>query len=144
MFDRMKSLNGLKVLVVDDDEDVTESVHDWLRFLGCLVSTALTLDGARSVLRGYSPAVVLCDWNLDGARSEELFRELAQHRPRVARVLMTGSPRFEWQPLVASGLVQLVVEKPFEIETLRGVLIAATDLATLARPFKYSSGDGEA
>jgi DNA-binding NtrC family response regulator len=121
----------VRVLVVDDDEDVLDSVHDALRLFGCDAASATNLAEARAVVAHQELDVIICDWNLDGEHSDRFLRETAQARPETALVLLTGSGREEWQPLVTEGVVQLAIIKPFDLQTLA---TAATRLRSCGSP----------
>ncbi len=54
----MERFKGLRVLVVDDDDDLLESMCDLVRFLGCRVSAAKSLDEARDEVD-----LILCESN---------------------------------------------------------------------------------
>jgi DNA-binding NtrC family response regulator len=124
----MSSVNALKdvrILVVDDDADLVDSVATTLMFLGCTVSTAMSLDAARHTLRHQPPDIVICDWNLAGERSDGFLRELQQRCPHIGRILLTGSARTEWGALLEEGVVQRVLAKPFELHELSSALLLA-------------------
>jgi DNA-binding response OmpR family regulator len=133
IFSRMTELF---VLVVDDEEDVLDTVRDSLRFLGCRVATAMTLDEARAVLARDLPQIAICDWNLAGERSEPLLRELPYD---VGRVLLTASAREEWQHLVEEGVVDVALAKPFDLDGLKAALATAEERSR--RPLCCQSPD---
>jgi DNA-binding response OmpR family regulator len=122
----MDRLDGLKVLVLEDDEDLAESLRELFRSVGCAVRVALGLDGAREMIAVESFDVVISDWNLGGERSGGFLRDLAGQRPQVGRILLTGSDRAEWEALVAEGVVHAAIEKPFELEVLTAAVVAAS------------------
>jgi DNA-binding response OmpR family regulator len=107
----------LRVLVVDDDEDLLDSVYDALLLFGCRAARAMSLAEARASVARERPEVIICDWNLDGKHSDRFLREMAAVG-NVALILLTGSGRDEWQPLVAEGVVQLAIVKPFDLHAL--------------------------
>jgi len=116
----------VRVLVVDDDEDVLESVYDALLLFGCRAAKAMSLTEARASVARERPEVVICDWNLDGEHSDRFLRELAAERD-VALILLTGSGRDEWQRLVTEGVVQLAIVKPFDLYALAAAVTRLND-----------------
>jgi DNA-binding NtrC family response regulator len=124
------------VLVVDDEEDVLDSVHDSLRFLGCRVATAMTVAGARAAIARETPQIAICDWNLAGERSEALLRALPYE---VGRVLLSASARDEWEHLVEEGVVDVALAKPFDLDGLKAALATAAERSR--RPLCCQSPD---
>jgi CheY-like chemotaxis protein len=117
---------GLRVLVVDDDDDILGAVADILTLAGCVVETASTLGEARAKVAWTRPSLVFCDWDLGGdERSSTFLRTLARDRPEIALVLVTASARAEWKALVEGGVVQRTIGKPFDAHEL---LTAAASL----------------
>jgi CheY-like chemotaxis protein len=60
----MKSLAGIRILIVEDDADTREMYAVFLRHMGMLVETAA--DGARALeqVSGFSPDVIVMDIGL--------------------------------------------------------------------------------
>ncbi len=59
-------LRGVRVLVVDDQADVVESLRDLLRLEGHEVATARSGEEALEVARRFRPEVLFCDLGLPG------------------------------------------------------------------------------
>jgi two-component system, cell cycle sensor histidine kinase and response regulator CckA len=85
-------LATVKILVVDDERMVRESVVSMLKRAGYEV---LSADGPRQALeivKNNSPVhLVLSDIQMPEMRGTQLICELARLSPNTARVLMTGS-----------------------------------------------------
>jgi DNA-binding response OmpR family regulator len=139
----MEMLEGVRVLVVDDDVDLATSVEDLLTLLGCRVATAHDLGRASDCVEREPPDVVVCDWNLEGERSDRFLRDLKRRRCRVGRVLLTGSPSTEWERLVTERVVQLALSKPVDIGCLASAVASAARChACCRRKTAYSAGSG--
>jgi DNA-binding NtrC family response regulator len=111
------------VLVVDDDEDVAESIHDALTLFGCRVVKTRDLASAQHAFASDDFDVVICDWNLGEESSAGFLRDVARQRPYVERILLTGSPRHEWELLLAAGVVQRSMAKPCELQRLAAAVL---------------------
>ena len=59
-----KNLNEVKVLIVEDDEDIREAMSRMLKQWGCDVNTADTADTAMSTLDSFAPDIILSDYHL--------------------------------------------------------------------------------
>ncbi len=63
---RVDPLRGLRVLVIDNDDDILESTAGLLRTWGCEAATAVSVDQARERLGARIPGLVIADLHLDG------------------------------------------------------------------------------
>lgn len=78
-----------RILVVEDESDSREMIHDILVFHGIDAVTAPTAEDALDVLQNITPHLILVDLALPGMDGWELLNELResaslQHIPRVA------------------------------------------------------------
>lgn len=101
------------VLIVDDEEDVRESVRDVVELTGCKAITAA--DGAEGLrlLRGGLPCLVIVDLLMPGMSGSEMIEQM-QHDPALAGVpivVSTSAP--ERAP---KGVA--ILPKPIDIKTL--------------------------
>lgn len=108
------------VLVIDDDEDIRETVGLILEFDGYLVAAA---GDGRAALRWIeahgAPSMILLDMMMPGMNGEEFVRELrARHdsASHVPVVIITGDARGEAK---AKSLgVEACLQKPVELQQL--------------------------
>jgi DNA-binding NtrC family response regulator len=80
-----------KVLIVEDDFDVRESLHDWLArehevILASGVPEALALIDADE------PDAVIADFELPPYFGDDFLALIAERWPQIGRILHTGSP----------------------------------------------------
>jgi two-component system response regulator DesR len=80
-----------KVLVVDDDLDVRESLSDWLA-REYVVCQAAGVPDALAVIGRERPDIVITDFELPPYRGDDFLATLAEHYPHVGRFMLTGSP----------------------------------------------------
>ena len=118
-------LAGQRVLVVDDDRGVRESVAELLRSEGSVVETAE--DGLRALERlEISPFdVVLSDVVMPQMDGYELFTECQRRSPETVVVLMTAFYYDKDHVIKRSrleGLEGVVFKKPVDPDRLRTVL----------------------
>lgn len=118
------SLEGLRVLVVDDDRDARELVCTVLGRAGAQTAEAASVDEALSVLRTFPPDAVVSDVAMPGATGYDLVRRLRQmeglgHVPAVAltayarlddreHALAAGFDRHLGKPVDPAQLVAVV------------------------------------
>ncbi len=80
-----------RVLVIDDDQDVRDSVSDWLVREHEVFGAASIPEGL-ALLALLSPDVVVCDFELPPYRGDDFLAMVAESHPRVGRFMLTGSP----------------------------------------------------
>ncbi len=78
------------ILVVDDDADMRELVHDMLKDRGHKVTTAGSGQEALKLLGEEDYAVVLTDLRMKGMQGLELLSEIRKAKPEVGVILMTA------------------------------------------------------
>jgi two-component system response regulator MprA len=108
--------NGYRLLVVEDDAALCESIADILRFTGYEVETAQDGEAALRLLReAPRPDAILLDMLLPLKNADRLLVDIeASFSSRPPVVLMTGMvPRPE-----AGSSVDEVLLKPFDVEQL--------------------------
>jgi DNA-binding NtrC family response regulator len=81
-----------KVLLVDDDPEVLDSMRAWLElrhevFIATGFSEALDL-----LMQGPIPDVVITDYDMPPHRGDHLLALVASRFPGVGRILHTGTP----------------------------------------------------
>jgi DNA-binding NtrC family response regulator len=81
---------ALKVLVVDDNEELCESVKDVLESQG--YEAACIYDGFAAVrhVKDDPPDVVLLDVRMPGINGIETFKEIKKIAPQVAAIMISG------------------------------------------------------
>ncbi len=106
--------NGYRLLVVEDDPNLCESLADLLRLSGYEVDTAPDGEGALVILHDAPrPDAILLDLVLPRMGAEGLLDRIGGAVwPRPAVVLMTGMPPGR------DGVPADVLLKPFEVEEL--------------------------
>ena len=80
-----------KVLIIDDDGDLRESVSDWLSGEH-EVCQAASVPEAVALLAELCPDVVVCDFDLPPHRGDDFLAMVAEQHPHVGRFMLTGTP----------------------------------------------------
>ena len=110
--------NGARVLVVDDEPNITELVSMALRYEGFSVKTAATGRAALTAVSQFSPALVILDVMLPDIDGLEVLRRLNSAGHRVPIIFLTARDATEDKVhgLTVGG--DDYVTKPFSIEEL--------------------------
>jgi DNA-binding NtrC family response regulator len=123
-----------KVLVVDDDDSVRESLRKVLREAD--YDVVLAAGGLEGALRFDSEPIdlLLLDLNLPNQSGWDLFEQLTSRHPFVPVVIITGMPD-QYRTALAAG-VGALFEKPVEVPALlktMAELLAETNEQRLRR-----------
>lgn len=113
----MAKAPGWRILVVDDEPFVCESIKMLLAHDGHSVETAA---GAEEALSKYQPDhfdLVFTDFAMPGMKGDQLAMKIKSQTPARPVVLLTAFP-----PPTVPPAIDLVVTKPFMLETLREAL----------------------
>src|SRR3989442_7945797 len=116
----MVSVNkdGARVLVVDDEPNITELVAMALRYEGFTVQTAATGRAALDAVTAFTPALVILDVMLPDIDGIEVLRRLVAQGRKVPIIFLTARDATEDKVhgLTVGG--DDYVTKPFSIEEL--------------------------
>ncbi len=111
-----------RVLVVDDNEDMLDTMRDVLEMHGSTVQTATSTEEAERLLAIFEPSVIVLDLRLGADRGDEFASHL-KGDPRYAGipiVLMSGDThslrRLDGAPADAT------LSKPFDVQHFYDVL----------------------
>jgi PAS domain S-box-containing protein len=118
-------LEGVRVLVVDDDTGVCNSLRDVLREEHCTVFTATGGIDALRVIDQQEVDVVLSDVVMPDMDGYDLYMELKERRPKMPIVLMTAYYYDKDHVIKRSrleGLDQVIFKKPIDPKRLKAIL----------------------
>ncbi|MDG2525167.1 response regulator [Stenotrophomonas sp. HITSZ_GD] len=104
----------LRVLLVEDQEDLRELLADVIQGTGAEVRTAETANAAMALLHeGYCCDVLFSDIHMPGTLSGvDLAEHVQRTLPAATVILASGHPRFQLAPLPGSALF---LQKPFRL-----------------------------
>ena len=117
---------ALKVLLVDDDDLIQDSVQAILKFLGHMeVTTALRGEEALTILEaGLEPDLVILDMNMPGLGGGGTLPYLRALRPKVPVLLATGRVDQTAQALASAHPGVTILSQPFGMRELHNQLEA--------------------
>lgn len=72
----LESLDGLRVLVVDDEADIREFITVVLESHGMSVKAVASAAAALEVLKEFRPDVLVCDIRMPGGSGYDLIRQI--------------------------------------------------------------------
>ena len=117
----------LRILVVDDEEIVRQSLSDWLEEDGHLVRACSEAQSALSAMRDGDWDLALVDIKMPGMDGLELQRRLREIDPDLAVVMMTAFASVETAVRALKDGAYDYITKPFDPDVLSHLLQRASD-----------------
>ncbi len=113
-------LTGKRILVVDDEELIRQTVHDVLEPYGCDVETACNGQAAIEKISQQDYDLVISDIKMPGANGYQVFAAAKEVRKETAVILITGfgyDPSHSIVRARKQGLAAVIM-KPFKVKQL--------------------------
>jgi CheY-like chemotaxis protein len=111
-----RPLIGKRVLLVDDDPTVRDSLNDVLVSEGCVVIPAENGQQALDLAAGFSVDIALLDLNMPVKNGWDTFERLTFEHPLIPIIIITARPNQLFTALGAGA--GALLEKPMDIPTL--------------------------
>jgi two-component system, NtrC family, response regulator AtoC len=112
----------IKVLIVDDEAIVRESLRDWLTDTGYTVLTAETGMQALEIIRKEKPGVALIDLVLNGPDGLDVLRKCKQISPATQSVLITAYGNVQSAVMAMKEGAYDYIEKPFSPQRIEQII----------------------
>jgi len=120
-------LNGIRVLLVDDDREECDTIAEALERYGAAVKVARSANEAMQAFAQFRPEVLLCDIAMPGEDGYSLLARVrklsADHGGQVPAAAVTAHAGKEDQERTLSAGFQMHVPKPIDLATLAAVVV---------------------
>jgi DNA-binding NtrC family response regulator len=120
-----------KILVVDDEDIVRESLRDWLDGVGYDVETAESGEEALQIIKKKKIKIMLADLVMPGMNGIELMQEAKKVVPELSAVIITAHATIQTAITAIREGAHDYIEKPFcpeKVELLIEKLVERQDL----------------
>ncbi|MEE8604116.1 MAG: sigma-54 dependent transcriptional regulator [Candidatus Aminicenantaceae bacterium] len=120
-----------EILVVDDEDIVRESLHDWLDGVGYDVVVAASAEEALEILKRKKFNIMIADLVMPGMNGIELMKEAKKIYPTLAAVIITAHATIQTATTAIREGAFDYIEKPFcpeKVELLIEKLVEHQDL----------------
>jgi CheY-like chemotaxis protein len=115
-------ISSKHILIVDDSQDLTHVIADFLGMYGYRVSTARDGHDALECMNSEHIQVVVSDIHMPRMDGFTLMGEIKAKYPKVPIVLITGFSISEAQKLAFDRGANAFVAKPFKLKELKSVI----------------------
>ena len=122
----LPTLEGLRTLIVDDNEDALLLTSVMLEGYGTEVMTAESASKAFKIFSQTKPDILICDLAMPGVDGYSLIRQIRNLTPEegglIPAIALTASARDQDRVLSIEAGFQVHLSKPVELEELVGIV----------------------
>jgi len=111
--------NGARILVVDDEETMLQSLSKLLTLMGFETETADSGEKALDVLRQQTVDVVITDINMPGMSGMELLKRVKKKDPHLPVIIITGFGIDQARELAEKHNADGFLPKPFKMNDMK-------------------------
>ncbi len=123
----MQSLEGVSILIVDDESELREILAEEFLAMGAAVRTAGGGDEGFEVFEEFQPTVVLSDVRMSGGDGVSLLARIRQRYPTAPPYVFLLSGYAELHQGDAKTLrFEELIPKPFSLKKLRARVLEVT------------------
>ena len=117
-----RQLDGLRISIVDDDDDACNLLRFSLELSGAEVRTSSSVADAMKSIREWRPDLLLTDINMPGEDGYSLIKKLRALKPEqganIPAIALTAMARTEDSEQALTAGFQMHIPKPVDIEEL--------------------------
>ena len=122
-----RQLDGLRISIVDDDNDACNLLRFSLELSGAEVRTSSSVADAMKSIREWLPDLLLTDINMPGEDGYSLIKKLRALKPEqganIPAIALTAMARTEDSEQALNAGFQMHIPKPVDIEELADAIV---------------------
>jgi|TARA_B100000315_G_C14509595_1_gene556314 DNA-binding NtrC family response regulator len=122
-----KKVDSLNILVVDDEETITQILSTGFENNGYTTFTSGDIETALSIIKKHPIHFTLLDARLQGQSGIELCRSISKISPNTINIIMTGYPGVKSAVEAMRTNAYDYLIKPFRIETVLSIFDRAIE-----------------
>ena len=115
-------LRDMKILLIDDDEWIRDSLSIFFEGEGCCLQALETAEEGVKALKNQDYDIILIDYRLPGMDGLEFLRRIKGSHPNVMKILITAYGNEEVLSEATKIGIQDFIEKPFTSKTIEDSL----------------------
>jgi len=116
MMNLFTKLKEMKILLIDDDEWIRDSLSLFFEAEGCNVLTFETAEEGMEAVKQQAYDIVISDYKLPGMDGLEFLRRVRENQPNAFEVLITAYANCEIVKEANEIGVKDIIPKPFTSE----------------------------
>jgi two-component system, NtrC family, response regulator AtoC len=131
---------GLKIFLVDDEDNLAWGMETQLRSLGADVKRAASVQQANQLFPYFQPDLVVTDLNLPDGNGLELLRRWKKEDPTVPVILITAHPAVDSAVTALRLGAYDYLQKPFDMQALVAAISRAAEVGNLRKQVSALEG----
>jgi DNA-binding NtrC family response regulator len=120
--DLFSRLKDKKILLVDDDEWIRDSLTLYFGTEGCHMMAVETAEEGMELLKQQGYDIILIDYKLPGMDGLTFSKKIQEMRPDAVKILITAYKTKEVVSEARQIGIQDLIDKPFTIKTIEDSL----------------------
>lgn len=116
-------MNRLKILIVDDEEEIVSLLSRMLRKQGYIVFSANTLENGRQILQSDSPDIVFLDINLPDGNGLVQLKEIKERKPNTKVIMISAFDMKEYRNAAEEHGADTFLSKPFSLSQVSDLIL---------------------
>lgn len=124
--DVFSKLRNMKILLIDDDEWIRDSLGIFFEAEGCSIAAVETAEEGLEAIRSQDYDLIITDYKLPGMDGIEFLRQIQTSKPNVIKILITAYKSELVIEEAKKAGVQHLIAKPFTSETIEASLTFLT------------------
>jgi DNA-binding NtrC family response regulator len=116
--DLFLKLKEKKILLIDDDEWIRDSLSLFFQNEGCHLLALETAEEGLELLKKQSYEIIITDYRLPGMDGLEFFKKIQESHPKVIKILVTA---YGNKDVVSEAIkigIQDIINKPFTTKAI--------------------------
>ena len=116
--DLFTKLRGMKILLIDDDEWIRDSLTIFFESEGCHITVLETAEEALKELEGQNYDVIIADYRLPSMDGIEFFGRIEESHSHAIKIILTAYKSKEVIAEANRKGIQDFIDKPFSTKTI--------------------------
>jgi len=118
-----KELRKTKILLIDDDEWIRNSLAMFFEGEGCFLTVCETAEEGLEALKNQDYQTIIADYRLPGMDGLEFFRLIQESNRSILKLLITAYGNQNIITEAEAIGIGTVIQKPFTVEILKQSLL---------------------
>jgi DNA-binding NtrC family response regulator len=130
--DLFARLQGMNVLLVEDDQWIRDSLRRFFANENCALMVVETGEDALEIVKGSACDIIITDYRLPGMDGLAFLKKAQGVNPRFKKILLTA---YMTEPVISEAFrlgVHEFIEKPFSTEELEEALVRVLEKKIIA------------